>query len=142
MPLHLIGSDVAILDIEDPDITASGIVLPEQAKQRADHGLVIYVGPECSILQPNDHVIFSGYTGDRVTIEGEGTFTLMREADVLAILSDENPEGIYSYSTIERLIRNRQSELAAKTDLPDLDSFCDDILSRIRSLSYEEGFMF
>ena len=73
--------------------TAGGIVLPDTAKDKPQKGTVISVGDghitregkrHPLTLKAGDHVIFSSYAGDEISV-GEDDFLLLRESDVLAI---------------------------------------------------------
>ena len=82
----------------DPDKTVSGLlVIPEIAKERCDQGIVKYVGPEVKWLKPGDHVLFSGYTGTLVSLEGEGLLIILPENFVSAIIysPDFDVPGLY-----------------------------------------------
>lgn len=85
---------IAVKPLYDPDTieTASGIVLhvPDTAKGRADQGIVKYIGEGCKLVSVLDHVLFSGYSGTLVDIEGEGQLIFMPEKFVTCIVHD-NP---------------------------------------------------
>lgn len=83
------GDKVAIIPLFDPDKSPGGIWIPEMAKERCDQGVVKYCGPRCKIVKEGDHVIFPGYSGQTVLIEGEGLLIFMREIDVTATISGE-----------------------------------------------------
>ena len=73
---------VAVVPLFDPDMTPSGLLhIPDQAKERCDQGIVKYIGAEVDPeIKIGDHVLFSGYTGTFVRLEGE---------DMMIILVDE-----------------------------------------------------
>lgn len=87
--LDLIGNKVAVTPIVDPDESPGGIIIPDVAKERADQGIVKYVGPNVRYLKPGDYVLFSGYAGTKIWLEGEGAFIILFETEVAAILYDE-----------------------------------------------------
>lgn len=58
----------AIVPIDDPDITPGGIIIPEEAKDRTDQGIVKYVGPKCEFVEPLDYVIYGGYNGQLLVL--------------------------------------------------------------------------
>ena len=74
--------------------TASGIVLPDTAKEKPQEGEVIAVGPgrhEDGKLIPldvkaGDRVIFSKYAGTEIKLNDEEVL-VMRESDLLAVIS-------------------------------------------------------
>lgn len=87
---------VAVEPIFDPD-TIGSIIVPDQAKGRCDQGLVKYVGSECKVVQVGDHVLFSGYTGTLMQLEGEGLLIILPEEFVVSIVYDDpiEIEGLY-----------------------------------------------
>lgn len=89
-----LGDRVVIEAIEKEETTASGIVLPESAKEKPQEGKVIAVGNGTVKdgeripleLKEGDRVIYSKYAGTEVKFEGK-ELLIMRESDVLAILA-------------------------------------------------------
>ena len=69
--------------------TASGIIIPDTAKEKPMRGTVIAVGPgkpdEPTTVKEGDNVLYGKYAGTEVSIEGED-FLIMRESDILAIV--------------------------------------------------------
>ena len=94
------SSKVAIKPLEDRIVvqpldaeqtTASGLVIPDTAKEKPQEGTVIAVGPgriddneRVPIdVAEGDEVLYSKYGGTEITIDGEDLLVL-RESDVLA----------------------------------------------------------
>ena len=71
------------------EVTASGIIIPNSAKEKPLRGIVLAVGPgtkdEAMQLKPGDTVLYGKYAGTEVEIDHEKVL-IMRQADVLAIL--------------------------------------------------------
>lgn len=92
---------IAVIPFFDPDLSPSGlIVIPDQAKERSDQGMIKYVGTECNDLKEGDVVIFSGYSGKNLEIEGEGILIILDVDEVVACLEGDKIEatevpGIY-----------------------------------------------
>jgi chaperonin GroES len=65
--------------------TASGIIIPDTAKEKPQKGEVIAVGPgkkdEPMTLAPGDFVLYGKYSGTELTIEGV-EYLIMRESDI------------------------------------------------------------
>lgn len=81
---------VKVLDVEEK--TQSGIVLPDTAKEKPQHGKVIAVGPSASEsagfeLKEGDMVIYSKYGGIPVKYEREEYLILKCKEDILAVMS-------------------------------------------------------
>ena len=72
---------------------SGNLVIPEQFKERVDQGIVKYVGSgvtrEKNGFGIGDMVIFSGYTGELVSIEGEGLFIILPARFVVATIIPE-----------------------------------------------------
>lgn len=80
--------------LEAEEKTASGIVLPDTAKEKPQQGKIIAVGPgkhsDDGKLIPmsvkeGDTVLFAKYAGTEVKLEGE-ELLILRESDLLAIV--------------------------------------------------------
>jgi len=69
--------------------TASGIIIPDTAKEKPLKGEVIAVGngtkDEEMVLKPSDTVLYGKYAGTEIELDGE-KFLIMRQSDVLAII--------------------------------------------------------
>ncbi|TKC13254.1 co-chaperone GroES [Pedobacter polaris] len=75
--------------------TASGIYIPDTAKEKPQQGVVVAVGPgrhadQTGTLIPlsvqvGDQVLYSKYGGTEVTIEGK-EYLIMRDTDILGTL--------------------------------------------------------
>lgn len=86
--IQLPGDRVAIIPIKDPEKTKGGIYIPDMAKERTDQGIIKYVGPRVQSLKIGMYVIFSGYAGQAVYIEGEGSMIVVPEKFVFAELDN------------------------------------------------------
>ena len=91
-----LGSRLVIEPIEQEEVTAGGIVLPETAKEKPQKGTVLAIGPGERDDQGNripldvqvgDTVLFAKYSGTEIKYNGK-KLLIMRESDVLAILLD------------------------------------------------------
>ncbi len=92
MKLKPLGDRLIVRAIEEEEKTASGIVLPDTAKEKPQKGKVLAVGD--GKLDDNgkrvplevkegDEVVYSKYGGTEIPYEGEDVLVL-RESDVLA----------------------------------------------------------
>lgn len=84
-----LGNRVVIKRVEAEEKTASGIVLPGQAKEKPQMAEIIAVGPgtedEKMEVKVGDTVIFSQYAGTEIKYQGE-EYTILTQRDVLAIV--------------------------------------------------------
>ena len=91
MKLKPLGDRLLVKPVEEEETTASGIVLPDTAKEKPQKGKVLAVGDgkvEDGERIPldvseGDEVLYSKYGGTDITVEGEDLLVL-RESDVLA----------------------------------------------------------
>ncbi len=69
--------------------TASGIIIPDTAKEKPQKGKVVAVGPGTSenpiTLKVGDVVLYGKYAGTELKLEGND-YLIMRESDILAIV--------------------------------------------------------
>ena len=93
MKLKPLGDRLIVKAVEEDETTASGIVLPDTAKEKPQKGKVLAVGDgkwdedgDKRIpldVAEGDTVLYSKYGGTEVEVEGEDLLVL-RESDVLA----------------------------------------------------------
>lgn len=95
--LKPLGNRVVVEPIEQEDITAGGIVLPETAKEKPQKGLVLAIGPgernDAGERMPldvkeGDTVLFAKYAGTEIKIDGKKVL-ILKESDILAIVDAE-----------------------------------------------------
>lgn len=96
--LLLLRDRVAVIPLKDPPKTGS-LWTPDQAKWRPDQGIVKYRGHDVTEVKIGDHVIFSGYTGTKLVIDGEGELVIMQEEDIEVVLVDD-PHKFYTAEQI------------------------------------------
>jgi len=98
MSLNLkpLGDRLVIKPLEDEEVTPSGIVLPETAKEKPQKGEVLSVGPGARDddgkriemdVSVGDKVLFAKYGGTEIKMDGD-KLLILRESDVLAILDE------------------------------------------------------
>lgn len=63
--------------------TASGLYLPESAKEKAIAATVESVGPDVKSLKKGDSIVYKEYTTTEVKIDGK-EYIILKEEDVLA----------------------------------------------------------
>ncbi|MBP2644940.1 MAG: groS [Firmicutes bacterium] len=89
-----LGDRVVIQPLAREEVTKSGIVLPDTAKEKPQEGKVVAVGTGKVLdngqrvavdVKAGDKVIFSKYSGTEVKIDGQD-YLILSERDVLAIV--------------------------------------------------------
>ena len=93
MDLQPLGDRLIVEVLEEEEATASGIVLPDTAREKPQRGRVLAVGPGARAestgevipmdLAEGDEIIFSKYGGTEVRV-GTEEYLILRESDVLA----------------------------------------------------------
>ena len=71
------------------EVTMSGIIIPDSAKEKPLKGTVIATGngtkDEEMVLKNGDTVLYGKYAGTEIELEGE-KYLIMRQSDVLAVI--------------------------------------------------------
>jgi chaperonin GroES len=102
MDLQPLGDRLIVEVLEEEEMTFSGIVLPDTAKEKPQRGRILAVGPgnrseQTGELIPldvaqGDEVIFSKYGGTEVKV-GTDELLILRESDVLAKVVSTGAKG-------------------------------------------------
>ncbi|HLE05060.1 MAG TPA: co-chaperone GroES [Anaerolineales bacterium] len=96
MKFKPLADRLVVKPLEEEEVTASGIVLPETAKEKPMKGEVLSVGPGARDedgdriemdVKVGDKVLFAKYGGTEIKVDGE-KLLILRESDVLAIITD------------------------------------------------------
>ncbi len=94
MNLKPLGDRVVVKVLEAEEKTASGIVLPDKAKEKPQEGQVVAVGTGKVLengtrlemeVKVDDKIIFSRYAGTEVKVKGE-EYLILRQDDILALV--------------------------------------------------------
>ncbi len=96
MKVTPILDNILILPLDAEEKTASGLYIPETAKEKPQKGEVIEVGPgkfeNGNLIKPGvkkgDVVIFKKWGGEELTIEGKD-YKLVKEEDILAVIEEK-----------------------------------------------------
>ena len=87
---------IVLKAVEQEEVTTSGLVIPDSAKEAPQHGHVVAVGPGNLSdtgqmididLSEGDNVLYQKYTGQEVTVDSQ-EYIVIRFQDVLAKLVD------------------------------------------------------
>jgi chaperonin GroES len=90
---------IVVRPLEAEETTASGLVIPDTAKEKPQQGEVIAVGPgkrseQSGELIPmdvheGDRVVYSKFGGTEITLDGEDLL-ILSSRDVLAVMGGES----------------------------------------------------
>ena len=94
LKLKPLGGRVIVEPIEQEEMTAGGIILPETAKEKPQEGKILAGGPGdrdedgkriAMDVKVGDRVLYAKYSGTEVKMDGK-KLLIMRESDILAIV--------------------------------------------------------
>ena len=94
MQLKPLNDRVVVRRIEEEQVTAGGIIIPDSAKEKPIRGEILAIGSGKLLEDGNkrpldvrvgDRVLFGKYAGTEVKVEGE-ELLIMREDDILAVI--------------------------------------------------------
>ena len=94
LKLKPLGGRVIVEPIEQEEMTAGGIILPETAKEKPQEGKVLAAGPGDRAedgeripmeVQIGDKVLYAKYSGTEVKMDGK-KLLILRESDILAVV--------------------------------------------------------
>ena len=81
-----IGERVLVERLEKKKKTASGIIIPDNAKEKPLMGVVKAIGSEVKDVKVNDKVVFGKYSGTEVKLEGT-EYLILKLEDVLGVIA-------------------------------------------------------
>ncbi|WP_122873702.1 co-chaperone GroES [Campylobacter showae] len=85
MNFQPLGKRVLVERLEDIKTTASGIIIPDNAKEKPLSGKVLAVSSEVEGVSVGDSVVFAKYGGTEVVLDGK-TYLVLKIEDVLGVL--------------------------------------------------------
>ena len=94
MKLKPLGGRVIVEPIEQEEMTAGGIILPETAKEKPQEGKILAAGPGDRDedgeripmeVQVGDKVLYAKYAGTEVKVDGK-KLLILKETDILAVV--------------------------------------------------------
>jgi len=96
LKLKPLSDRLVVKPLEQEEVTPSGIVLPETAKEKPQKGEVMAVGPGARDedgkriamdVSVGDKVLFAKYAGTEIKVDGE-KLLILRESDILAVVEE------------------------------------------------------
>ena len=91
-----LGDRVVVRPLPAEEKTASGLFIPDTAKEKPQRGTIVAVGPGRvengtkidMTVREGDTVLYGKYAGTEIRF-GEDDYLIMRESDILGILQEE-----------------------------------------------------
>ena len=103
MKLQPLDDRIVVRPSESEETTASGLVIPDTAKEKPQQGTLLAVGPGRVLdngtrvpvdYKVGDSVLYSKYSGSEVKIDGKD-YIVISEKDVLGVFTDAKvPVGV------------------------------------------------
>jgi chaperonin GroES len=99
--LKPLGDRVVVEPLEQEDVTASGLVLPETAKEKPQKGTIVAAGPGgrgddgqrvALDIMVGETVLFAKYAGTEFKVDSK-KLLILKESDLLAIVEDHKTLG-------------------------------------------------
>jgi chaperonin GroES len=94
MNIKPLGDRVLIKALDAEEVSKSGIIIPDTAKERPSEGKIVAVGPGrltdkgdrvAPEVKKGDKVLYGKYSGTEVKLDGDD-YLILRESDILAVL--------------------------------------------------------
>lgn len=86
MTFKPLANRVLIERQEETNTTPSGIIIPDNAKEKPLQGQVVAVGPDTDGIKEGDTVVFAKYSGTEITIDNK-EYLILASDDILGILA-------------------------------------------------------
>jgi chaperonin GroES len=95
MNIKPLADRVVIEPIEQDEVTAGGIILPETAKEKPQQGKIVAAGPGRTDekgkrvdmeVKVGDKVLYAKYSGTEIKQDGK-KLLILRESDILAVMA-------------------------------------------------------
>ena len=85
MNFQPLGKRVLVERVEEAKTTASGIYIPDSAKEKPSQGKVLAISKEVEDVAVNDTVVFGKYAGSELALDGT-TYLVIETDDLLGIV--------------------------------------------------------
>ncbi len=90
MKIKPMDDRILLEPLQAEEKTASGLIIPDTAKEKPQTGVVIAVGTDEDLnekIKEGNKVLFSKYGGDEVEMDGKG-YKIIQRSDILAVIED------------------------------------------------------
>ena len=81
-----LGDRVLVERVEETNTTASGIIIPDNAKEKPSEGKVLAIGNDVEDVKEGDIVVFGKYSGTDLVLDGN-EYLVLDVSDILGIKS-------------------------------------------------------
>jgi chaperonin GroES len=81
-----LGDRLLVKAVEESNTTASGIIIPDNAKEKPNRAEVVAIGSEVEDVKVGDSVVYGKYAGTELVLEGS-EYMVLELSDVLGVIS-------------------------------------------------------
>ena len=81
-----LGERLLVKSVEESNTTASGIIIPDNAKEKPNRAEVLAVGSEVEDVKVGDTVVYGKYAGTELSLDGEN-YIVLELGDVLGVIA-------------------------------------------------------
>lgn len=85
MNFQPLGDRILVQRLEESNTTASGIIIPDNAKEKPAQGKVLAIGKAAEDIAVDDTVVFGKYSGTELSLEGTD-YLVLEQKDILGII--------------------------------------------------------
>ncbi len=81
-----LGDRLLVERVEEVNTTASGIIIPDNAKEKPSRGKVLAIGSDVEDVNVDDVVVFGKYSGTELVLEDK-EYLVLEVSDVLGVIA-------------------------------------------------------
>ena len=81
-----LGERVLVERVEETNTTASGIIIPDNAKEKPSKAKVVAVSSEVKDVEVGDIVVFGKYSGNELALDGI-EYLVLETSDILGVIA-------------------------------------------------------
>jgi chaperonin GroES len=81
-----LGERVLVKAVEESNTTASGIIIPDNAKEKPNRAEVVAVSTEVQNINVGDTVVYGKYAGTELALEGTN-YMVLEVSDILGVIA-------------------------------------------------------
>jgi len=85
MNFQPLGDRLLVERVEEPTTTASGIIIPDNAKEKPSRGKVLAIGSDVEDVNVDDTVVFGKYAGTDLILD-DNEYLVLELSDILGIV--------------------------------------------------------
>ncbi len=81
-----LGDRILVKTVEESNTTASGIIIPDNAKEKPNRAEVIAIGTDVEDVKVGDTVVYGKYSGTELVLDGND-YIVLEVSDVLGVIA-------------------------------------------------------